>query len=172
MRDLLLIHSHRYPLWQIEDLYKLIYQAALGSEHALVNAADARQWLRQEFASLGPGPEEPLVDPISPGGEVARVHLRPLAHFGGDPEPLLTAFVETAEAFRGSVERLEWYAAQAIRAAQQGELPFPAEAFFAFTARMRAAGFPAVHHSAAFRAAYRPAYRVVMRALLPPAWLE
>lgn len=41
-------HCSRYPGLQVEDLYKLVHQAALGSEHAVKDIEVARQWLMRE----------------------------------------------------------------------------------------------------------------------------
>jgi len=98
-----------------------------------------------------------------------RVHLRPFLAVGGNAAELLDAFVRTANGFGGSSERLVacWAGVEAMGAA--GVLPFAGADARAFGRRMAAAGYPAVHHSAAYGAAYRPAYRVVARELLPLA---
>jgi hypothetical protein len=89
METILRSHFSRYPLMQVQDLYKLLHQAALGSEHAVRNPETARNWLTRELAEMGDGPPEPLFDPISPGGEIARVHLRPFVAGGHNPDALL-----------------------------------------------------------------------------------
>ena len=44
--QLLTAHLQRYPRMQLEDIYKLLHQAALGPEHAVQDAAIARARLR------------------------------------------------------------------------------------------------------------------------------
>lgn len=149
------------------DLYKLIYQAAMGAEHAVSDEAGARRWLREEIHNLRSGPEEPLVDIISPDGAVVRVHLRPFVQARRDVEQLLDAFLHTASEFHGSVQRLESYGRSAARKAAEGVFPFSADEVAAYVGRMKENGFPAVHHSPSFEAEYRPAYRVVARDFLP-----
>jgi len=166
MRGILTDHASRYPHWAVEDLYKLIHQAAMGSEHALTDEARMRDWLLRELAGMGPGPKEPLLDAISPDGAVVRVHLRPFVRMRFDSELLLNAFLRTAREFRRSAERLEEYAETAARLARDGVVSFAEGDVMAFVAQSRATGFPAVHHSAAFEAEYRPAYRVVARETL------
>jgi hypothetical protein len=104
----LLLRSHltRYPLFTLKDLYKLLHQGVLGSEHAVTSEPAAREWLEREIAGLGPGPEEPLIDVIACDGRIARVHLRPFLAGGGDPEVLLRAFVHTANEHRRSGREL------------------------------------------------------------------
>ena len=157
----------RYPLLQLQDLYKLIYQGALGSEHAVKDKESARVWLEQELQSLQDGPPEPTIDPIAESGDLVRVNLRPYLESGGDPDSLLNAFVITANEYRGSEEvlRINW--AIARRLASEGRLPFKIEDMDALLAEMAEEGFPAIHHSALYEEAYRPAYRVVAAIYIP-----
>jgi hypothetical protein len=159
--SILTAHCHRYPRLQMADLYKLLHQASMGSEHAIVDPEGARAWLERELAALGTGPDEPLVDHISPDGRIARVHLRPYVAKSLDPEALLAAFLRTGRGFPGEAERLRQYGRVAEEIASASRLPFPPGSIAAFMERMAHRGFPAVHHSAAYRVAYRPAYRVV-----------
>jgi len=64
-QQIVIEHARRYPWWVATDLYKLIYQAAMGSMHAVPEREEARSRLEQEIASLGEGPAEPLLDPIA-----------------------------------------------------------------------------------------------------------
>jgi len=157
----------RYPRLALVDLYKLIYQAALGSEHAIHDVAAARNWLNRELAALGEGQNEPILDPISPNGHIVRVHLRPYIAAGGDPVTLLNAFIRTANEYRGSQATLVRYWSYAKRLAETGELPFPPAALASFLAGAQAQQFPAMHHSPAYRETYHPAYRVIARHFLP-----
>lgn len=169
MRALLLDHARRYPAWELTDLYKLLHQAAMGAEHALTHEAGVREWLVRELAELsqGAGPDEPLLDPLSPDGQLVRVHLRPFVHCGLAPELLLQAFFRTARERTPAPEQLMASTEVAVQLAQERLLPFDADAVTAFFADRKAQGFPAYHHSAAFCQHYQPAYRVVARAFLP-----
>ena len=165
-RRILATQMERYPRLQVQDLYKLIHQAAMGSEHAARDEAAARQWLESELSRLGDGPEEPEVESISPDGAIVRVHLRPYAASGGDPLRLLAAFLGTARKYKGDESRLRRYWDCAEEMCRSGELPFREEELRRFFADMKGQGYPAVHHSKEYAEAYRPAYRVVARAFL------
>lgn len=156
-------HLLRYPGMHLVDIYKLVHQAGLGSEHAVSGLEQARRWLEQEVANLGNGPDEPVADPISPQGDILRIHLRPFMRQGGDLQELLKAFVRTANEFHGSIERLKKFWRSVESAAVKGNLAISLEEVRAFWAAMEARNFPAVHHSPAFQEKYRPAYRVVAR---------
>jgi hypothetical protein len=159
-------HLARYPQMQIVDLYKLLHQAALGSEHTAHDEQIARDWLERELAEMGDGPDDPLMDLLPPDGRIVRVHLRPYAAAGKDPETLLQAFIRTANEWRGSPEMLKEYGAAAVRLAQAGTGSIQPEEIEAFFAKMEEKHFPAVHHSEVYERLYRPAYRVVARQFL------
>jgi hypothetical protein len=167
MRSILIEHARRYPQWRLDDLYKLIHQAAMGTEHIMGDEAFLRDWLVHEFAHLGPGRDESLVDPISPDGRIVRVHLRPFMKLQLQEEPLLQAFIRTAEEVMPSRIQLAEYAASAIQVAEEGKLPFSSDRVTSYMEDKRARDYPAVHHSVRYKRLYKPAYRVVASDLLP-----
>ena len=151
-------HLSRYPSMQIQDVYKLLHQAAFGSEHAISSVEGVRTWMERELADMGTGPSEPMIDPISVDGQIVRVHLRPFVEQGGNVDMLLSAFILTANEFPGNKQVMEiyWKTAVAIR-------HFPVKGMDDFIQAMREQDFPAVHHSPEYERLYRPAYRVVWR---------
>ncbi len=162
-------HLQRYPQMALADVYKLLHQAAMGAGHALGDAARARSALLEECAALGEGPEEPLLDPISPDGRLARVHLRPYVAAGRDVEALASAFLGTPQAVAPAPDKLAKFCGCLGDLADAGGIPFTRAEVAAYFDRVVAQGYPVVRHSDGFRRAYRPAYRVVAVALLPAA---
>jgi hypothetical protein len=163
---MLSIQLRRHPRLEIQDLYKLIFQAARGSEHAVSDLTAARRWLARELLDLADGPEEPIVDPISPDGRIVRINLRPYLAARGEPAGLLEAFVRTAREYRGTEMTLYSYWRYAEQMAVAGLLPFAYEGLRKFFAAMQADRFPAVHHSDTYARTYHPAYRVVVHSYL------
>ena len=157
-KEILQEHLLRYPAIQIQDVYKLIHQASMGSEHAISGVAGAREWMERELSEMGTGPDEPVVDPISADGQIVRVHLRPYVLQGGDTEALLNAFIRTANEFRGDLQLLDGY----WKTAMDMQHFSPAQ-MKSFIESMQTQNYPAVHHSPEFENLYRPAYRVVWR---------
>jgi hypothetical protein len=154
-------HFARYPSMQIQDVYKLIHQAVMGSEHAVSNAEGVRKWMWRELVEMGTGPVEPEIDPISADGQIVRMHLRSFVAQGGDPEKMLNAFIRTANEFHGDIQVLKdcWNTAKDVQY-------FPPAEMDRFIESMQAQNYPAVHHSPEFERLYRPAYRVVWQNLL------
>ena len=157
----------RHPEMGPEDLYKLLHQAAMGSEHAMHDTAGVRAWMVNELATMGQGPAEPMIDTIAPGGAIVRMNLRPWVAAGRSTDSLLAAFVATATAYPPDTARLARYLAAADTIVAGGKASFGLSAWHDLVAAKRAAGFPAGEHSPAYVAAYRPAYRIVAGALVP-----
>jgi hypothetical protein len=155
-------HLSRYPALQIQDLYKLVHQAALGSEHAVSDRGSVERWLTRELAEMGEGIPEPLIDPISHDGAIVRIHLRPYVTTGHDAMRLLDAFIRTANNHHGDVQLLEQYWQDVMTMDI-----FPVSEMDEFFGELKEKGFPAVHHSAEYESLYKPAYRVVSLTLCP-----
>jgi hypothetical protein len=166
--QLLSAHLARYPAMQLDDIYKLLHQAALGPGHAVDNPVAARKRLDQEIEALGKGSAEPMQDIISPDGRLGRVHLRSYLAAGGDADALHRAFVETANSYPPSPDKLAKFCGCLGDLAAADGIPFAREEVLAYFGKIAQAGYPAVHHSEAFRNAYQPAYRVVAIDLLLP----
>jgi len=166
VRHVIRRHISRYPRLEVQDLYKLVYQGALGSEHAVADASQARVWLEREVEKLAEGPEEPVIDPLSANGRVVRVNLRPYVAGRGDLRVLLEGFTRTAKDYRGTERQLRLYWRYAERMAEEGALSLAVHELRSFFEEMERLEFPAVHHSQGYERAYRPAYRVVVREYL------
>lgn len=166
LRRILALQCKRYPLMEVQDIYKLIHQASMGSEHAVQDLAITRSFLEREVNELADGPDEPLEDFISADGRIARINLRPYLASNASLVKLFDAFVRTANEFEGSTSRLKRYCSYAERLTGEGSISFSHIAIRAFFDQMEAQGFPAVHHSTAYATAYQPAYRVVLYELL------
>ncbi len=172
-QNILLAHASRFPLWQVDDVYKLIFQAAQGSEHAMINREHARTWLEQELSFLTPVQfPEPLIEPINTDGSIMRLNLRPFARLKLPADMLLDIFVRTAAEYYGSTVRLENYAAQTLPLAGEILPKIDASELEIFLADMQEKGYPSVHHSKIYTREYAPAYRVILREFLPQDWLE
>ena len=160
-RKIILDHVRRYPKMEAQDLYKLIHQGTMGSEHAVDDPEKARAWMEEEVNNLQPGPEEPLLDPISPSGEIVRINLRPYLEAGGSHQYLLKAFIRTANEYKGSSEAILEGWTHVEEMVRLKDLEFSPEELSGFMEEMIKLEFPAVHHSEIYNQSYHPAYRVV-----------
>ena len=151
----------RYPELYPQDLLKALHQSVCGCGHFVADEAAGLELLRRELAEEpAPAAAELL------GTEYCRFHLGSLKEVHLQPETLFRLFTLSAEMPKEPEERLEEGLSVLLGLAESGDLPFSAQEIATAAARWRAAGFPACHHSPAFRAAYRPAYRVIRREYL------
>src|SRR5262249_41235504 len=155
------------PHMELVDVYKLLHQAAMGPGHAVDDPRQVLVRLDAEVAQLGEGPEEPIADPISPDGKLARVHLRPYLAAGHSTSVLAEAFLQTARSYSPAQDRLQKFCACLGDLADAGGLPFSRGEVETYVASITARAYPVMRHSSAYRAAYHPAYRVVVLEQLP-----
>ncbi len=158
-RHLLMQHCKAYPLLQVQDLLKFLYQSAFGCEHLLTDPQAATDYIRRESDSCLPRsgqPPEPL------DGNYCRIHLDVLRD-GLRPETLGKLFFLSAKTEENASALLEEKLTVLQTMAKEGDLPFTEQAVVQATEAWRTAGFSACHHSDVFRKAYSPAYRVLRK---------
>jgi hypothetical protein len=179
-----------------DDLYKFLFQGVMGPAHATINLEAAQSWLDAEWQELPPPPDTsavatrsmplPLLEPLRPDFQLVRLNLLPLRELvvAGVPaagqegvcsvarERLAVAFSRTAarwQAERGVLRGL-W---TLVTADEPLWSPYFAQsALEAFNTEVARKGWPAVHHSEAYRSRWAPHYRVVALDLLPPKWRD
>jgi len=159
---LLSYHIRRYPDMTIQDVYKLLYQGAMGGSHILEDRFSAFESFLREFATTPSAGEGSLIyEPISPVWEMFRVHIAPYRNAGGIPYILWREIVESARNFpENKGDLLSWWSGfqELVR---MGRLPFDIEEVEEFSAYISREDFPVVHHSAVFVEKYKPSYRLI-----------
>jgi len=156
-------HLARYPAMEPADIYKLQYQGVLGPEHLIVSPEAFAARVRTEYGAVPPDEAETLWEPVRPDGTLGRVNLRPFKASGGDVEQLIAACLETAGRTWGTPADLRAAWATFVELCRSERwVAFPLAGVLALSGRLKAKGYPPVHHSAAYRQAYRPAYRLVV----------
>jgi len=165
-RRIIRSHSVRYPLMRSTDLYKLIYQAAMGSAHRVQSINSARELFKEEISNIGSGPVEPVVDIVAHDGSVCRINIRPYLQAGYNSGKLIEMFCRTAEEFTGSTIKLELYCWWILRMKADGLLTANIQDINQYLTEMAESGYPAVHHSSVYRNAYSPSYRVIASTLI------
>ncbi len=159
------------PKWKadknvrIEDAYKWTYQATRGGEHAVPDEEMARQWLDQEWQTLGePFKDEAEWEPLCPGGEVGRLNLRPFKHEGGKEDDLVAAFLASSREYRP--DPADFVQAWTELGTRLKKHPFGKLTYASWQKldrEMKAKNYPAIHHSSAYETTRKPAYRVLTR---------
>lgn len=159
------------PIWKadknirIEDAYKWVYQSTRGGEHAVPDKESARKWLYGEWQTLGePRGNEPVWEPLCPGGEIGRLNLRPFKAKAGKEVDLLDAFLASSREYR--TEQLSFVAAwqelgKRLKKRSVGKLDD--KEWSRLDIGMKAKSYPAIHHSETYEKANHPAYRILTK---------
>lgn len=156
-RALLKKHYQLYPKLQIEDIFKYIFQSTFGCEHLLSDEETVLHYIKYEYETCF-RTEAVYKEPLD--GEYSRVYLSWLNH-GLTAETLAKLFCLSAKQKYDDKSSLEQKISVARGLISDGALPLNVDDFEAKLNRWRDMGYPAVHHSDAFRSAYHPAYRVI-----------
>ncbi len=163
-RTVALVNSHKekYPESRITDVYKLLYQACMGPEHALTNCANVNTWLMQEWDSISKDSEEELYEDLSLHYPVFRLNLRPAKAKNIEPSKISEIFFALANEFPKKPEVLVSVWDIVSEKIKGGIINLPdAGDINKFNEFITARQYPAMHHSDEYAKAYKPAYRLV-----------
>ena len=157
LEHILKTHAGRYPLMQPTDGVKLLYQNEFGGGHMIRDAESCLQFLRREYATVEKDPQALREESI--GNGMVRVYLPALTD--EELEALGQRFLRSAAQHTGDKARFLEKLELLRRLTREGCFGFDSEALEDYLQAYKAAGYPMVSHSDAYRNAYRPAYRVV-----------
>jgi len=151
----------KYPKLEIQDLYKLAYQAAMGNENIMDDKDAAKKSLDDELAAVDTLANEPLIEYLTSDSSMARVNLRAMKKQKKNSENLLEAIMQTASSVQPSTELLREFLSDLELLAEDGRIPFKKDDLSSYFSTKEKENYPAVRHSKAVDEEYRPAYRVV-----------
>lgn len=162
MKSTIQKHIDTYPLMEVRDVCKLIYQSIFGGGHMIPNPEYSLKRLREEYESMKDvfGEEESKIEEI--GEDVSRMYLNTLKN-GLSPETLNQMFVLSANKKKGTGEELEEVLALFLKDCEDCSFPFSYGEAADFIEKWKKEGYPAISHSETYRNSYLPAYRVIER---------
>ena len=156
-RELLVSHYNTYTKLEVADIFKFIFQSAFGCEHLVSSEERALNYIKEELKRVS-ADEAPRVDKLD--GNYSRVYLSCL-NDEVTPEVMAKYFCLSAKIEPDGKEKLLEKIAVARELILDGTIALSLSDFDELHERWREAGYPAIHHSEAFREAYHPAYRVI-----------
>lgn len=154
-------YFERYPLSQIQDFIKFLYQSVLGSFHLIENKQANYERLLEEVQSIQHDRKHILYEEIS--DELVRVHLEAL-NDSALPE-IHRLFMKSSE-ITSSKEKLLDELKKAEKGIQEGWIPFTQEEWRKYVQDYIQQGCPAISHTHQFREYYHPHYRLMKKEYL------
>lgn len=160
---LLLNHYNTYPLLQLQDIFKFLYQSSFGCEHAVSCVQSITSRIKEEYENK-PEKRKSVIEKLD--GDYSRIPLS-FMNNGLSPETFAKLFFLSAKKEDEGLTRLKQKLEDAKLLINSGVLPFSAEDIENELKSWKEKGFPALHHSTAFREAYMPSYRVIANEFIP-----
>lgn len=156
--DILKKHLKKYPLMEVTDAVKLIYQSEFAGGHMIKDEFSCIRWIEQEGSGLNAEQlSQPYFEEI--GGGYCRLNLSVMS--GLPAETVGKIFMTSSNKNHGTVENFEKSLVELRRLCDEGCCSFSADKLNAYLEDYRSKGYPPVSHSEAYRSNYLPAYRVV-----------
>lgn len=154
LKRILVEHAKRYPLMEVVDVVKLIYQNEFGPGHLLKDKMKALNWLKEEAKADGNKEEQ-----IDIGNHLVRFCVIGLS----DEEciELLNQMVETCESHQGTIASFKTKLNCIQELLDEGYFSFSKAELEAYLLDYANQGYPMVSHSEKYRGLYHPHYRVI-----------
>lgn len=154
LRELLSQHYKLYPMMQIKDAVKLIYQNEFGCGHLIKDEASSLTHLVEELDTRkNQNDNESLFTDI--GNSFVRLNLNVLKNCDITPITVNKLFVLTSKRHKGNLEAFK------AKLKLIYELPFNIGKIQKFMTDYQNAGYPMISHSDVYRNNYYPSYRVI-----------
>jgi len=154
---LLLEQARKYPRLEIADLFKFLHQSSFGCEHAVSSLEIAMRYIEGEYSQGLPDGVD-LTEKLD--GNFSRVSLGWIDK-GLSFSTFGKLFFASARERQDGAQALVQKLSVARELINRGELPLSLTEFDNAAREWREAGYPALHHSDAYRNSYHPAYRVL-----------
>lgn len=165
IRQVILDQYHKYPLSEVRDMVKLIYQNEFAGGHLITDERASLELTKSEIqeaaseGAAGGSVPEALFDEI--GNNLCRLNLRASLKTGISAATINRIFVYTANRRIGSQKSFQQKLGIFRQLCESKALPFSTDEVVQYLDRYEKDGFPAVSHSEGYRAAYNPSYRMV-----------
>ena len=172
LKRIVLEQSLRYPTMEVDDLFKLIFHAAMGNRHLLLDPEKAKAYLKKEWESVTPSSQEPLIEIVSPDGAWARINLRPFKAKRWALEDLYLVMLLSARQGKESHERMKRYARYLMEFQESGDIHHSSELLRKTMQSLENDPQRVFHHSKKYVQAYRPSYRLVLLDLFERTFLK
>lgn len=151
----------RYPELKARDVYKFIYQAAMGNGHLIKNEKAFYGNLCKEIETIDADPGMPLIEWLDPNGLLLRLNLGPFKATHGNLNKLRQCVIKTASDFQPSLDNLMNYWDIVISLSKETKISLKTSELNKFYKKMDIQSFPATRHSEEYRRLYHPSYRII-----------
>ncbi len=162
IHSLLIKEFSCFPKSEIQDYYKLLFQAVYGAGHMIQNYNDCLEMLDKEMAHVEADIHRPLYYDIGLSFSLVRVNLSRCKADKIGLHRITKAFFEGAKIdTKIDIMKFETYLNIATNELIKDPFNINEKNLDDFIRKIKKLGFPAVHHSKTYRKIYKPHYRVI-----------
>ena len=159
-------HLERYPLMEMRDIYKLLYQSIMGPAHLFADEENAFLSLEKEFDNDELSYEKSVFIDISLEQEIVRINI-PVFKRYGSPEQLWKMLRKTKNEIKPDKEKLLCYWIELRKLIESKRIPkLNRDEWYFLNSHLLKKNFPSLGHSLSYKTAYKPSYRVVLKELV------
>lgn len=156
-------YNNKYPVSQVQDIFKFLHQSSFGCEHMIKSLDTAEERIRSEAENFVGNTSE-KTEPLD--GDYSRVSLAYVKE-GLSVRTLAKLFYMSAKTEPDGMNRLKEKLSVAKALAEKGVFSFSYDDFLKACEEWKNNGYEALHHSEIFRKEYNPSYRVVSDRFVP-----
>ena len=153
----------QYPLCQIQDICKALYQSCYGCEHLIEDREACHNRIVREHCEMKRSSEK-TVEMLM--GNYARVSLSILDE-GLSADTLTSLFMMTSRKESNAHALLQQHLSVLQKMIEEGKTPFDKESALLWLSAWKEVGYLPISHSKAYHDAYHPAYRLIHKDYLP-----
>jgi hypothetical protein len=160
--DLIQQHLGWYPLMELADIYKLLYQGVMGPEHMVATQQEFARRLQAEFETQLQDDAQPVLEVIRPDHQLFRLNLRPFKASHSNVDELIPPMLATTKLITGTADDVRSVWLDISHHVEQGRIArFSSTQLEEFSTWLTQQEYPPIHHSEVYTQEYRPAYRLI-----------
>jgi len=157
----ILLFFRKYPDAQLEDVYKVLFQATFGPGHLGNDSSMVAAGIMHELDRILPDSSVKLTEPISPDSSFVWINLKKFKHLGLNPGCLADVILLSSKGVNADTLLFMKRWRLVGKLIKDQKLKFDINRYREFTKYVRDNAFPVIHHSTRFIREYDPHYRVV-----------
>nr|QEE14809.1 hypothetical protein DSAG12_00626 [Candidatus Prometheoarchaeum syntrophicum] len=151
-----------FPNSELQDYYKLLFQAVYGAEHMITTYNDCLKALENEMSQIEADINCPLYSDITLSLPLIRVNLLKCKAENIDHHKISQAFFDGAKIdSKIPATKFETYLNFAAKELKKQPFNFNEQYLEEFIKNVKKLDFPTVHHSETYKKNYKPHYRVI-----------
>lgn len=162
IKEIILEQLRKYPLLELTDLIKLVFQNEFGGGHLISDENASLIRIQKELENTEFNKDIPLAEDI--GNGLVRLNLGALNE-KISAEAVNLCFIASANEIKGSIESFESKISEIFKLSKEGLIPFDEKQITEYMKNYKNNGYKAVSHSETYRNEYKPAYRIMKKEL-------